>query len=56
MLHKERTTCSDGWEEKTMKEAVKKGVLVYLKAGWGWGGVGMENVDFHGIGSWLELV
>lgn len=35
MLHKERTTCSDGGEEKNMKEAVKKGVMVYLKAGWG---------------------
>lgn len=54
MPHKERTTYSDGWEEKNMKAAVKKGVLVYLIAGWGW--VGMENVDFHGLGSWVESV
>lgn len=47
MLHKERTTCSDGWEERNMKEALKKGALVYLKAGSGWGGDAECGLPWH---------
>ena len=35
MLHKKKTTCSNGWEEEDIEEEAKEGFLLYLKAGWG---------------------
>lgn len=36
MLHRKRTTYSNDWEKEDTGEKIKEGVLVYLKAGWGW--------------------
>lgn len=36
MLHRKQTTYSNDWEKEDTGEEVKEGVLVYLKAWWGW--------------------